>query len=250
MSLSNIEKVIAIDGPAGSGKSTLARMIAHKIGYLYLDSGAYYRALTLAIWEKFLETKEDESKFPFYTEKLGDATLLEKDEAEFGFSVAKIPVHCELSSTGENLMFLGERDISLEIRDPEITKKIRYIAPRRAFREIINHHIREFAKTHQLVMDGRDIGTEVFPKSKFKFFLTASVEVRAKRRYDELVAKGFKADLDHIKEEIVARDESDTTRTVAPLKQASDAILIDTSTLDTETVLNTILSKVSSSGQI
>ncbi|TGM31205.1 (d)CMP kinase [Leptospira levettii] len=250
MSLQSIENVIAIDGPAGSGKSTLARMIATKLGYHYLDSGAFYRALTFAIWEKFQTTGEDESKFPFFTEKLADACLLEKDEVEFGFSVSQIPVHCELSSQGENVMFLGERDISHEIRDPEITKKIRYIAPRRAFREILNRHIREFARTHKLVMDGRDIGTEVFPKSKFKFFLTASVEVRAKRRYDELVAKGFKADLNHIKEEIVARDESDTTRTVAPLKQASDAILIDTSTLDTETVLNTILSKVSPSGQI
>ncbi|MDF3818900.1 (d)CMP kinase [Leptospira sp. 96542] len=246
----NVEHVIALDGPAGSGKSTIARLLAQKLGYLYLDSGAFYRALTLAIWEEFQKTSEEESKFPFYAEKLADASLLDRDKSEFGFSVSAVPIVCELSSKGENQIFLGKRDVTESIRDPEITKKIRYIAPRRAFREIVNRHIREFAKKHKLVMDGRDIGTEVFPDSKFKFFLTASVEVRAERRFAELQKKGFKTELAHIKEEIIARDESDTTRVVAPLKQAPDANLIDTSTLDTETVLNTILSKVSPSGQI
>lgn len=244
------DQVIAIDGPAGSGKSTIARLVAKKLGILYLDSGAFYRGLTLYLFETFSKSHSDESRFPFYTEKLADAALLESEEKEFGFKLADIPLHCELSPTEENLVFLGDRDITKEIRDPEITKKIKYIAPKRAFREFINQKIRDFAKTHRLVMDGRDIGTEVFPKSKYKFFLTASVEVRAKRRYEELIEKGFKADLDHIREEILARDESDTTRIVAPLKQASDAIRIDTSTLNRETVLNTILSKVSPSGQI
>lgn len=242
--------VIAIDGPAGSGKSTLARLVAQKLGYLYLDSGAYYRGLTLALFERYSLENPDEAGFAFYAERLADAALLENEETEFGFKLSSIPLHCELSKTGENLVFLGDRDISNDIRDPEITKKIKYIAPQRAFREFINHKIREFAKTQKLVMDGRDIGTEVFPKSKFKFFLTATVEVRAKRRYEELIQKGFKADLKHIQEEIAIRDESDTTRIVAPLKQAPDAIRIDTSTLDRETVLNTILSKVSPSGQI
>lgn len=245
-----ITNVIAIDGPAGSGKSTIARLVASRLGYHYVDSGAFYRSLTLAIWEKFLQRKEDESKFPFYTEHLSDATLLEKDTQGFGFSVAEIPIRCELSDSGENQMYLGERNITQEIRDPEITKKIRYIAPRRAFREIVNHRLRDLAKAHRLVLDGRDIGTEVFPHSLWKFYLTASVEVRAERRFKELQAKGFQTQLDHIREEIVARDESDMTRAVAPLRQASDAIRIDTSTLDSETVLNTILSKVSSSGQI
>ncbi|TGN21090.1 (d)CMP kinase [Leptospira idonii] len=245
-----IDHVIAIDGPAGSGKSTIARLIANKIGYLYLDSGAFYRGLTLALWETFQSKEGTQEQFPFFAEKLADACLLEKEKQEFGFSLSSVPLRCELSSQGENRIFLGERDISEEIRTPEITRLIRHIAPQRAFREFVNSKIRDFAKTHKLVMDGRDIGTEVFPKSKFKFFLTASSDVRAQRRFKELESKGIKTDFGHLKEEIESRDLSDETRTVAPLKQASDAIRIDTSTLDTETVLNTILSKLSPPGQI
>ncbi|MDZ4727345.1 MAG: (d)CMP kinase [Leptospira sp.] len=248
--MSEGKQVIAIDGPAGSGKSTIARLLASKIGFLYLDSGAFYRGLTLALWEVYSKKNDDPEKFSFFAESLADAALLEKEKSSFGFSLTEIPLHCELSPHGTNQIFLANRDITDDIRTLEITKLIRYIAPHRAFREYVNAKIRDFAKNHNLVMDGRDIGTDVFPKTKYKFFLTASADVRANRRHAELLGKGIKTDLSHLKEEIIARDMSDETRTVAPLRQASDAILIDTSESDTETVLNTILSRLNLPKQI
>ncbi|MCZ8155968.1 MAG: (d)CMP kinase [Leptospira sp.] len=242
--MQKIENVIAIDGPAGSGKSTIARLLASRLGYLYLDSGAFYRGLTLALWEAYLKNNSDPDHFQFYAEKFADAALLDKEREEFGFALSEIPLNCQLSTHGTNQMYLADRDISDAIRTPEITKLIRFVAPQRIFREYVNKKIREFAKTHKLVMDGRDIGTDVFPDSKVKFFLTASVDVRAERRHAELVSKGIQMDLTHLKSEIQSRDLSDETRLVAPLRQATDAILIDTSESDTETVLNTILSRL------
>ncbi len=242
--MQKIENVIAIDGPAGSGKSTIARKLASKLGYLYLDSGAFYRGLTFALLELYLKDHQDLDKFSFYAEKLADSAIVEKEKSEFGFSLAEIPLSCQLSEHGTNQMFLGERNITEEIRTPEITKLIKHIAPMRIFREYVNHKIRAFARDHKLVMDGRDIGTDVFPDSKAKFFLTATADVRAHRRHEELKAKGIHQELSHLKEEILARDLSDETRVVAPLRQATDAILIDTSESDTETVLNTILSRL------
>jgi cytidylate kinase len=246
------DQVIAIDGPAGSGKSTIARMLASRIGYLYLDSGAFYRGLTLALWEKYSATYSatESDRFQFFTEKLADAAILEKEKEEFGFSISDIPLTCKLSSLGINQIFLGDKDITDAIRTPEITKLIRFIAPHRAFREFVNAKIRDFAREHKLVMDGRDIGTDVFPHARFKFFLTATAEIRAHRRHAELKAKGIPVDFSHLKTEIEARDHSDENRVVAPLRQASDAILIDTSESDTETVLNTILSRLPQPGQI
>lgn len=238
------EKVIALDGPAGSGKSTIARLLANRLGYLYLDSGALYRGLTYAIYQEFKKQESDEAKFPSYAEKLADKSLLGEEKAEFSFSLSEIPLFLELSEQGTNQVWLGNQNISEEIRSPDLTKRIRYIAPHRAFREYVNQLIRTFAKKHPLVMDGRDIGTDVFPQAKYKFFLTASADVRANRRHKELQEKGIRVDLSHLKEEIIARDESDKNRSVAPLRQASDAILIDTSDSDTETVLNTILSRL------
>lgn len=242
--MQKIEHVIAIDGPAGSGKSTIARKLATRLGYLYLDSGAFYRGLTLALLELYLKDHTDIDKFPFYIEKLADAALLERERSEFGFSLQEIPLSCKLSEHGTNQVFLGEREITEAIRTPEITKLIKYIAPQRVFREYVNAKIRMFALDHKLVMDGRDIGTDVFPDSKAKFFLTATADVRAHRRHAELLGKGIHQELSHIKAEIIARDTSDETRVVAPLRQATDAILIDTSESDTETVLNTILSRL------
>ena len=242
--MQKIEQVIAIDGPAGSGKSTIARKLASHLGFLYLDSGAFYRGLTLALFEIYSKEHSDLDKFPFFIERLADEALLEKELETFGFALNSIPLSCKLSEHGINQMYLGERDITEDIRTPEVTKLIKYIAPKRVFREYVNARIREFAKTHKLVMDGRDIGTDVFPNARAKFFLTATADVRAHRRRAELATKGIHQELAHIKEEIIARDHSDESRVVAPLRQATDAILIDTSESDTETVLNTILSKL------
>lgn len=159
-----------------------------------------------------------------------------------------VNIDCLLSESGENSVILNGVDVSKEIRSPDLTKEIKYISPVREIREFVNKKIRELAKNHLLILDGRDIGSEVFPESRYKFFLTASAEIRAERRYKELLERGFQADLENLKSEIIQRDKTDSERKIAPLIQAKDAFLIDTSGLSKDVVIRTILSELRNKG--
>lgn len=226
------QNIVAMDGPAGSGKSTVAREIASKIGYNYLDTGSYYRALTLFFHRIY---KKENSTLPF-SEWVNSQNL----EKEF----SKISLQTEFLGSGINKTILNQEDVSEEIRLPELTEEIKYLAPLRNVRDFVNQCLHDLGSKYKLIMDGRDIGTEVFPDAKFKFFVTASIEVRAERRYKELLEKGISVNLEQLKEDIEKRDKSDMMRKIAPLRMADDAILIDTTQLSKNVVINMILSKI------
>lgn len=230
--MNHIDSVIAIDGPAGSGKSTVAREIAKILGIHYLDSGAFYRTLTLAIF-KYYKASESQQDFADWIAEMQNILPLDQWQIRLDFG------HGD-----ENKLFLNSEDVTNQIRTPEITEKIKYIADKQIFRDFVNERIRALARDNKLVMDGRDIGTEVFPDSRNKFFLTASPEVRAKRRMDELLAKKIPADWEEVYSEMVKRDDSDRNRKIAPLLAAKDAILIDTDSLSIKLVIETILSRI------
>jgi cytidylate kinase len=230
--MNHIDSVIAIDGPAGSGKSTVAREIAKILGIHYLDSGAFYRTLTLAIF-KYYKASESQQDFADWIVEMQNILPLDQWQIRLDFG------HGD-----ENKLFLNSEDVTNQIRTPEITEKIKYIADKQIFRDFVNERIRALARDNKLVMDGRDIGTEVFPDSRNKFFLTASPEVRAKRRLDELLAKKIPADWEEVYSEMVKRDDSDRNRKIAPLLAAKDAILIDTDSLSIKLVIETILSRI------
>jgi len=230
--MNHIDSVIAIDGPAGSGKSTVAREIAKILGIHYLDSGAFYRTLTLAIF-KYYKASESQQDFADWIAEMQNILPLDQWQIRMDFG------HGD-----ENKLFLNSEEVTSQIRTPEITEKIKYIADKQIFRDFVNERIRALARDNKLVMDGRDIGTEVFPDSRNKFFLTASPEVRAKRRLDELLAKKIPADWEEVYSEMVKRDDSDRNRKIAPLLAAKDAILIDTDSLSIKLVIETILSRI------
>ncbi len=209
---------IAIDGPAGAGKSTIARKLAANLGYIYVDTGALYRAVGVNAMRNGADTKNAEQV---------TATL----------SSAKVSLRFV---DGEQRVFLGEEDVSLAIRTPEASMAASNVSAIPAVREFLFDLQRDIAKANNCIMDGRDIGTVVLPEAQVKVFLTASAEVRAKRRYDELIAKGMEADYNHVLEEMVQRDYQDSHRAIAPLKQADDATLVDTSEMNLEQVLEAL----------
>lgn len=228
--------VIAIDGPAGSGKSTIARELGKILGIRYLDSGALYRALTYYLWRLYNEEKTLE-EFPVWVE------CKSKEGMEI-WKNAEISVI--FGDNEENQIFLNGENVTAIIRTPEITEKTKYIANQRPYRDFINQKLRELAHTQSLVLDGRDIGTEVFPDTPHKFFLTASPEERARRRYNEMLEKNMDITWEEVYQDLIRRDESDTNRKIAPLRMAKDAILIDTDGLSKNIVINKILSKLGS----
>ena len=209
---------IAIDGPAGAGKSTIARSLASSIGYIYVDTGALYRAVGVNAMRKGADTKNAEQVV---------ATLADAD-----VSLRFVD--------GEQRVFLGEEDVSLAIRTPEASMAASNVSAIPAVREFLFDLQRNIAAGNDCIMDGRDIGTVVLPNAQVKIFLTASAEVRAKRRYDELLAKGMQADYNQVLEEMIQRDYQDSHRAIAPLKQADDAVLVDTSDMNLEQVLETL----------
>ena len=196
------QNIVAIDGPAGSGKSTVAKEIAEKIGFHYLDTGSYYRAFTL-YFHRIYKNQNLEIKF---------SEWIEKQNLENEFS--KILIQTEFLTGGTNKTILNSQDISEEIRLPEVTEEIKYLAPIQKVREFVNSSLHDLAKKYKLIMDGRDIGTEVFPDAKYKFYITASIEIRAERRYLELKEKGVSVDLETLKADIHRRDKSDMDRIV------------------------------------
>ena len=213
---------IAIDGPASSGKSTVAKIIAKDFGYTYLDTGAMYRAATYIALQHQINPEE--------SSQLLD--LLDQYPISFG-----------RAETGEQLVFVGDVDVTNPIRENEVTNAVSAFAAIPAVREKLVALQQEIARQGGIVMDGRDIGTVVLPQAELKIFLVASVDERAERRYKENLSKGIETDLETLKEEIAARDYKDSHRETSPLKQAEDAIYLDTTGLSILEVVEKIKSE-------
>ena len=207
---------IAIDGPAGAGKSTIAKRLAAELGYHYVDTGAMYRTVA------------------YFMDLLG---VSPKDVDGVERYIDELTVEIEYDEDGKQHMIMNGMDVTDDIRTQDISQKASLISAHAVVREVLLDMQRDMAKNYNVIMDGRDIGTVVLPKATVKLFITASPEVRAKRRYDELIAKGQKAKLETILKEIQQRDYQDTHREIAPLKLARDSIKVDTSDMDIDQVI-------------
>lgn len=208
---------IAIDGPAGAGKSTIAKMVAKKLGFIYVDTGAMYRAIALYMLRN----------------------QVEKDEEQIAKQVVNADVKI-VYANGEQQVLLNGENVSSYIRTEEVGNMASFVAKTEAVRTKLLELQRNLAATEDVIMDGRDIGTHVLPNAEVKIYLTASSEERANRRYKELCEKGISCDLKEIEKDIIARDEQDMNRKIAPLKQAEDAELIDSSNMTIEQVVEKI----------
>ena len=218
--------VVAIDGPAGAGKSTIAKLVAEKLGYAYIDTGAMYRSVAL----KFLQTGKDFDE-DFISELARTMVIEFKPEASV------------------NRVFVDGQEVTDAIRSAEVTANVSRVAAIGAVREAMVAQQRRMGESGGVLMDGRDIGTVVFPNAQLKIFLTATVEERAMRRYKELIAKGQQVDLAQLKEDIASRDKQDSERAISPLHQAEDALLLDTSYMNIEQVTAKILQLVEDHAQ-
>ncbi len=210
---------IAIDGPSGAGKSTVARRLAQELGYYYVDTGAIYRTVAyfLDLWGISPKDRDGVARY------LDELTIRIRYDAE-----------------GMQHMLMNGMDVTGDIRTPEISRLASQISAIPAVREMLLDMQRNVAKEHNVVMDGRDIGTVVLPDASLKVFLTASAQVRAERRTRELQAAGQKVSLQQVLKDIEARDDQDAHRQIAPLKQAKDACLLDSSELDIDGVVAAI----------
>lgn len=207
---------IAIDGPAGAGKSTIARRLAAELGYCYVDTGAIYRTVA------------------YFLDLLG---ISPKDADGVARYLDELTVGITYDEEGKQHMIMNGMDVTGDIRTPDLSQKASLVSAHAIVRDLLLDMQREMAEKHNVIMDGRDIGTVVLPKATVKIFLTATPEVRAKRRTDELIAKGQKADYNKILKDIQQRDYQDTHREIAPLKMARDSIKLDTSELDIDGVI-------------
>ena len=210
---------IAIDGPAGAGKSTIARRLARQLGYQYVDTGAIYRTVA------------------YFMDLWG---VSPKDVDGVTRYIDELTVGIEYDEDGVQHMIMNGMDVTEDIRSQDISQKASLISAHAVVREMLLDMQREVARRFNVIMDGRDIGTVVLPKATVKIFLTASAEVRAKRRTDELLAKGQKADYDTVLKEIRQRDYQDTHREIAPLKMARDSVKVDTSDMNLEQAVEAI----------
>ena len=204
--------IIAIDGCSSTGKSSFAKIIANEFSFLYLDSGALYRGVTL---------------FAMENGYIADDNTINMPELQKGLS--QLDLHF-----GENGTYIGDRCIEEEIRSLAVAGKVSPIATLAQVREYVDRKLREFGKNKRVVMDGRDIGTTVFPDAELKIFMTANPQVRAKRRADEMRAKGMDVNLQEVMDNLLERDRIDSTREVSPLTQAPDAIVLDNSYMTME----------------
>ncbi|MDS9470807.1 (d)CMP kinase [Sporosarcina pasteurii] len=209
---------IAIDGPAAAGKSTIAKITAEKLGYTYIDTGAMYRALTYKALKESIDINDGEA--------LGE--LLEQTE------ILLVPLE-----NGQAVKLDGV-DVSEAIRTAEVTAAVSQVSAHNQVRELMVEKQRNLGRQSGVVMDGRDIGTHVLPNAELKVFMTASVEERALRRYEENKKRGIHSSLEALQEEIRKRDEADSNREVSPLKRADDAILLDTTSMNIEEVAREI----------
>lgn len=213
---------IAIDGPASSGKSTVVKIIAKNLGYTYLDTGAMYRCAT------YIALKNNYSE--------NDISAILKELSEH-------PITFKKADDGSQLVFLGTEDVTLAIRQNDVTNNVSWVSAIAEIREELVAQQRRIAQDGAIIMDGRDIGTVVLPDAELKIFLIASVDERAERRYRENLEKGIDSDFETLKEEIAARDFKDSHREVSPLKAADDAIVFDTTGVTIQGVVQFIQEK-------
>lgn len=211
--------IIAIDGPAGAGKSTVAQIVARQLKYTYIDTGAMYRAVTWQVMQSDVDAS--------------DAEAVQKIVSAMQIGLQYVNGKMRVTANGV--------DITEEIRLPEVSRVVSEVAKLAVVRTAMLTLQQQMALQGGVVMDGRDIGTHVLPNADLKIFLTASIEERAKRRWLELAAKGVSVELKDLQEEIYSRDKADSERTVAPLVQAKDAILLDTTELSIDGAVNAIL---------
>lgn len=213
---------IAIDGPAGAGKSSIAKLVAERLSFIYIDTGAMYRTMALYFMNRGINTK--------------DQMLVESRCEEID-----IRIHYE---NGEQQIFLNGENVSVEIREEQVGNEASVVASYGKVREKLVALQRSMAASSDVIMDGRDIGTVVLPDADVKIYLTASSAVRAERRYKELTEKGAVCDLKKIEEDIKIRDYQDMNREISPLKQAVDAVLVDSSDMTIDQVIEEIISIV------
>ncbi|MBE6715835.1 MAG: (d)CMP kinase [Ruminococcaceae bacterium] len=211
---------IAIDGPAGAGKSTVAKMVAKELGFIYIDTGALYRSIGIAALRKGFSTDNREQVI----------SILPEIELSLKFV------------DGEQRVILNGEDVSRDIRLPEASMAASNVSAIPEVRSFLLDMQKKFARENNCLMDGRDIGTVILPDAELKIFLTASPEVRADRRYKELIEKGTPKAYDELLEEIKVRDYNDSHRAVAPLKPAEDAVIVDTSEMSLDEVVEKIIS--------
>ena len=213
---------IAIDGPAGAGKSTVAKAVAKKLGFIYVDTGALYRSIGVNALRHSVATDDSAAV----------VALLPETNVELKYI------------DGNQRVFLNGEDVSDEIRLPEASMAASNVSAIPEVRAFLLDLQRDMAKKNNVVMDGRDIGTVILPDAQYKFFLTATAEVRAERRYNELQEKGITVDFNELLEEIKQRDYNDSHRATAPLKQADDAVYVDSSDLTLEESISAIADRI------
>ena len=211
---------VAIDGPAGAGKSTIARAAAHELGFIYVDTGALYRSIGLNALRNGID--------------LADTKAIED-------SLNGLKVELSFDDQGAQIVLLNGEDVSSLIRTPEVSMSASKVSAVPAVRAFLLDLQRNMAKTQSVIMDGRDIGTVVLPDAEVKIFLTASPEIRAKRRYDELIEKGQDVKYEDVLADVIQRDYNDSHREIAPLKPADDSTLADTSGLTLEESIDLII---------
>ncbi|MCX8532577.1 (d)CMP kinase [Chryseobacterium luquanense] len=217
--------VIAIDGYSSTGKSSISKIIAEKLGIVHLDTGALYRGIT---WFALQNCVDDNGN-------------IDLQELFKSFHIIKL----EFKKVEDELvLYLNHINVSKEIRTAEVSNNVSLIAKQKEVRDFLLETQRSIARNGGVIMDGRDIGTVVLPDADFKFFLTASIDERTKRRYNELLAMGIESDEAEVKENLIARDKIDSEREIAPLKQAEDAILIDNTKMTKSQTIDAILLQI------
>lgn len=209
---------VAIDGPASSGKSTISKLIAKENHFLYLDTGAMYRVVTLAVLRNHISLEDYDAIYE----------LVQNIDIRFSMK------------DGKQIVFMNKEDVTDEIRSVEVTRNVSAVSAIKEVRTRLVHLQQEIAENHSIIMDGRDIGTVVLPQAEIKIFLVASVEERAKRRFIENQEKGIEMSYEELVEDIRRRDYIDSTRKESPLRKAEDAIEIDTTTMTIEDVVKTV----------